>query len=394
MTEIPVRGAIAADDATYGEVHERLVSPKVELLGRQIYVVATIILYLLFRDDIPPTQNLAWLIIATIVLGSSISFDVAYLIVRPTKAEMVRKWRRFDKLLTPALDLLAVSTMFLLMPYVGLEKLLIGTAFFIGYIPMQILSDPENVRANKFSTVVVLGGFALFMIVFGGDVSRYLAVLVLMYAAFLYLAAGEIRTLVLDAVVGRRYAVLEERQRVMRDLHDGIGNQLLGLLLKLRQQGVDQEALTADVRAAIAELRIVTTALDAGDGHVTEALRLLGDRLESQAIAAGVTLTWDVAVNPESRPTSRLVLDMLRVVQEVVSNALKHAEPSTVAVKITDERGFKVTVADDGRGFDPETVRPGLGLRNLKSRAQSWGGSVFVEAGANGGSVVTVALPG
>jgi signal transduction histidine kinase len=384
----------SVDASAYDEVHERLVIPKVELLGRQIYCIAIIVLYLIFRSDIPPTQNLIWLVIAALVLGASFSFDIVYLVFRPTKAEMVDRWRSFDKSLTPALDVLAVSTIFLLMPHVGQEKLLIGTAFFIGYIPMQILSDPENIRANQFSTVVVLGAFALFMLGFGGDASRYLAVLVLLYAGFLYVAAGEIRSLVLDAVIGRRYAVFEERQRVMRDLHDGIGNQLLGLLIKLRRHGPDTELLTGDVNAAITELRIVTTALDAGAGQLAEALRLLGGRLDAQASAASVALDWDIAVSADTAPESRLVLDILRIVQEGVSNALKHAGASNIHVSIRSEQGLTILIADNGCGFDPGAIRAGLGLRSLRSRAQGWGGEVTIAGNPGSGTAVTVRLPG
>lgn len=388
-TEAPA----SADASTYGEVHERLVTPRVELFGRQIYVVATIILYLLFRSDIPPTQNLIWLIIATLVIGTSLCFDVAYLVFRPNKAEMVRKWRQFDKWLTPALDLVAVSTIFLLLPHVGPEKLLIGTAFFIGYIPMQILSDPENVRANQFSTIVVLGAFASFLVAFGGEVAWYLAVLVILYAAFLYLAAGEIRALVLDAVIGRRYAVLEERQRVMRDLHDGIGNQLLGLVIKMRNGRSDPATLTDDVQSAIDELRLVTTALDDADGNLAQVLAGMRHRLDAQAAGVGVALTWEVQIDPALVLPPQLVLDVLRMLQECISNALKHSGATSVHVAVAADDALVVKVADDGRGFDPAAVRAGLGLRNIRARAAAWGGVADFVKGNSGGTLVRITVP-
>ena len=191
-----------------------------------------------------------------------------------------------------------------------------------------------------------------------------------------------------------RNAVLEERQRFMRELHDGIGNQLLGLMIKTRGQGADAAPLTDDIQAVIAELRLVTTALDEPDGNLAQVLGVMSQRLEAQAASAGVVLSWDVRLNSATAYPPKLVLDVLRIVQECISNSLKHAAASTIHVAVTDGAGLTIVVADDGAGFDPAVVQAGLGLRNLRTRASAWGGNVAIVTGVGGtGSRVTVDLP-
>lgn len=189
-----------------------------------------------------------------------------------------------------------------------------------------------------------------------------------------------------------RNAVLEERQRFMRELHDGIGNQMLGLMIKLRRHGPEVASLTDDVQATIAELRLVTTALDDMDGNLSQVLGVMRQRLDAQAAGAGVALSWDIGIDPALVLPPKLVLDVLRIVQECISNALRHASATRVEVAIRDAGGLVITITDDGTGFDPAAVQAGLGLRNLNARAAAWGGEAVFGPGDGGGTRVSVAL--
>ncbi len=190
-----------------------------------------------------------------------------------------------------------------------------------------------------------------------------------------------------------RNAVLEERQRFMRELHDGIGNQLLGLMIKMRSSGPAAAPLTDDVEAAIAELRLVTTTLDEPDGNLAQALSALAVRLESQAASAGVALTWDVQLADGWTLPPKFILDILRIVQESVSNALKHSGASAISMHALSTNELMLIIEDNGRGFDPTSARAGLGLRNIRARAAAWGGTAEFAPREDGGTRVTIAVP-
>lgn len=191
-----------------------------------------------------------------------------------------------------------------------------------------------------------------------------------------------------------RNAVLEERQRFVRDLHDGIGNQLLGLLIKLRGTGTEVAALAHDVQTAIADLRLVASALDAPDGNLDQALIALHERLRMQASPAGVQIHWNTQISVVEGLPQKFILDVLRIVQECVGNALRHADPQSISVQISGSEEVTISVEDDGCGFDFATVHSGLGLRNIRTRAASWHGTVaFGDSDGRRGTSLTVTMP-
>jgi signal transduction histidine kinase len=86
---------------------------------------------------------------------------------------------------------------------------------------------------------------------------------------------------------------------------------------------------------------------------------------------------------------------LYRIAQEALNNALKHAAPTSVTVRIrTDARGVMLEVSDDGRGFDPEGVSDegGMGLANMRERAERLGGSLVVLSAPGEGTTVRLSL--
>jgi signal transduction histidine kinase len=196
-----------------------------------------------------------------------------------------------------------------------------------------------------------------------------------------------------------RLAVLEERQRFTRDMHDGIGGQLLSMLLKARSGAIDAKAMESDISHSINDLRLITASLDAADGDLHDALAGFGVRVADQAKAAGLTLYWDVA--GEARQIvlpPRATLELLRVMQEAVTNAIRHAGASRIAISVgllSAEKRLSIRVSDDGIGLPEKlTERRGAGIRNMSDRAERLGGLLEIGAGAAGkGSCVMLTLP-
>jgi signal transduction histidine kinase len=189
----------------------------------------------------------------------------------------------------------------------------------------------------------------------------------------------------------QRYRDLnEERQRIMRDMHDGLGSQLMSLLLAARRGRVDPEQLSEGLQAVIDEMRLMIHSMDSVGESLAVALATFQERILPRVDAAGFELEWrnDAEGNlPDLGP--RAVLQVFRILQEAVNNALRHSGGNRLAVRILREvdGGVSFHVEDNGVGMTPD-ARRGRGLDNMAVRAAGLGGSVLFEDAAPGTRVV------
>ena len=198
----------------------------------------------------------------------------------------------------------------------------------------------------------------------------------------------------------------EERRRLRRDLHDGLGPQLAGIALKLetlrnRMHGDPladsiladlakrtQDA-TADIRHLVYELRPPT--LD--EFGLVMALRE-GVAQFAQQGANGVRITFDA---PESLPPLPAAVEVAvyRIVQEALTNVIRHADAQNCYIDLgLDESGcfLCLEIRDDGKGLDLKR-RAGVGLNSMRERAEELGGSFTITSIPTGGTHLTVQLP-
>jgi signal transduction histidine kinase len=194
----------------------------------------------------------------------------------------------------------------------------------------------------------------------------------------------------------RERAVAHERERLMRDMHDGIGGHLVSTLALLEGGGQPKEEVAGAIRTALDDLRLMIDSLDPVDGDLAAVLAMFRDRIEPRLNAAGLRLTWNIEELPPLTylgPSS--VLSILRILQECVTNTLKHAAACTlrvVAAVEPDSDTVALSVEDDGRGFAPGAVARGRGIRNLERRSEALGGSLQLESGGQG-TRITLRLP-
>ena len=129
-------------------------------------------------------------------------------------------------------------------------------------------------------------------------------------------------------------AALQERQRLMRDIHDGVGVQLVGLLDLLERDALPRQVLRDQVGTALDELRMAVDALQPVHGDLTTVLATLRYRLRPRLEAAGIAIDWQVdELPPIEGLTPTTVLQIQRVLQEAFTNAMRHAQAQRLWVR-------------------------------------------------------------
>lgn len=199
----------------------------------------------------------------------------------------------------------------------------------------------------------------------------------------------------------RREAHEEERRRIMRDMHDGLGSQLMSLLLAARRNALPGERMAEGLQAVMDEMRLILDSMDSVGESLASALVMFRTRTAERVAAAGLAFDWDdshAAPMPAMGP--RDVLNVFRILQEAVNNALRHAGASRISLRIEDSplpgHGLRLVIADDGKGIDPQVAEGaaggGRGLANMRTRAAALGAEIAFSATA-GGTRITLDLP-
>jgi signal transduction histidine kinase len=189
-------------------------------------------------------------------------------------------------------------------------------------------------------------------------------------------------------------AIQTERARIMRDMHDGMGGQLLTLLMQARDPDAKREEMEETVETAIADLRLLIDSLDSVGDSLDIALAMFRERLAPRLQAAKVALDWPRSTTTIAREfTPGQILSIYRILQEAISNALRHGKPSLISVRQTlDAEFISLSLSDNGQGM-VDNVSAGRGLTNMRRRAGELGGSLAVEAGKDGGVCVVLMVP-
>ena len=193
-------------------------------------------------------------------------------------------------------------------------------------------------------------------------------------------------------------ATLQERQRIMRDIHDGVGAHLVSLLNLIKRGDVHGETLQKEINVALDELRMAVDSLQPVDGDLATVLATLRYRLQPRLEAAGLKVEWDVeALPPVPGLTPQTVLQVQRVLLEAFTNVIRHARATTLTVwarSLVDPPRLALEVRDDGVGFAAAAAEgPGLGLRSMRSRSQAIGGHLSLQSEPGCGSRLRLELP-
>lgn len=195
--------------------------------------------------------------------------------------------------------------------------------------------------------------------------------------------------------VERQQALLLERQRIMADMHDGLGSSLLSALVAVEQGSMSQEKVVEVLRECVDDLRLVIDSIEPVGHDLVSLLATMRYRLGKRLQMGGLKLDWDVQDLP---PLPWLeppdALHVLRLMQEALNNVLKHACASRVRM-VTRHHGsyVEIRVEDDGAGFDLQNIQHGRGLKSQIKRAQRLGGKLRIDSQPGMGTRLSLRLP-
>ena len=199
----------------------------------------------------------------------------------------------------------------------------------------------------------------------------------------------------------QRLQVFEERERIAKELHDGVIQALFAVGMSLQGLASSSsdpelarrlEAAVEDVDVAIRDLRNYIFGLRPGilaDRQLDQALKELATEFGSRS---DVVTVVDVDGEAASALASRAG-EVVQLAREALSNVSRHAEATTCRVSLRrGAEGIVLEIDDDGRGFDVGTSTPGMGLRNLRERVESLGGVLEVTSTPGEGTTVRATL--
>lgn len=180
-----------------------------------------------------------------------------------------------------------------------------------------------------------------------------------------------------------------ERVRVARDLHDDVGAMLLSLVYKSKNPETSTMA-----REALAKVRAVIHALEGGQRLLSEALPDWRLDTKERLDDANIRLTWWQDELPrDPLLTTRQQINMKRLMQETISNIIKHSRAGAVEVLFSlDDKDLLVSVSDDGVGLDGANTE-GSGMNNMRRRVKELGGSIQWQPAGNRGCRVVCTIP-
>jgi len=191
-------------------------------------------------------------------------------------------------------------------------------------------------------------------------------------------------------------AIVEERRRIARDLHDGLAQELAYIKMETARMAVlhpegHAPRIASAAQKALEESRGAITALSGhGDGSFADELSAVAVGLAGRSGArVKLHVERDLDVQRERRHA------LLRIAREAITNGVRHGRATEVDLELSERDGLRMAVRDNGAGFAPGGARRrgSFGLTSMRERAQELGGNLTVESEPGIGTLVEVNLP-
>ena len=193
----------------------------------------------------------------------------------------------------------------------------------------------------------------------------------------------------------RQQAHDAERRRIMQDIHDGLGSQLMSMMLSARLGKAEPAQVAEGLQGVIDEMRLMVDSMDSVGESLPSALATFRARVAPRVAEAGFAMDWqqpDTFAAPDYGP--RDVLQIFRILQEAVTNALKHSggDAIRVAVEPRGDGALSIAISDNGAGGAAKGDA-GRGMVNMYSRAKAAGADLSITSDAGRGTHIALHLP-
>jgi signal transduction histidine kinase len=189
-----------------------------------------------------------------------------------------------------------------------------------------------------------------------------------------------------------------ERDRIYQDVHDGIGSRLVTAVFSIRKGRIDIKSIEAQLMDCLSDLRMVINSQNDENSDIKNAILNYCLLQEVRLGGCGLNLLCDVGDGPAVHLAPKVSINVLRILQEALTNIIKHADASEIMVKMNQtENEMVLTISDDGQGFVAKNIENknstfgpsgGFGLTGMAVRAQSIGGVFCLDKSEFGTSVI------
>ncbi len=203
----------------------------------------------------------------------------------------------------------------------------------------------------------------------------------------------------IEAITAASKGREKERERIAKELHDGIGGNLAAIKLDLNRitatSDFDLQHVINNIDGTYNEVRALSHHL-----IPSNVLRNSFEELINNYLLE-VSKTSNFEIHNDFYPpagfnevSDQLKIELYRITQELINNIIKHSEATRVDLQFTilDDQ-IKLLIEDNGIGFDAEKTSKGIGLRNITSRAKSMGGTIFIDTMLQRGTIIEIAVP-
>jgi signal transduction histidine kinase len=291
---------------------------------------------------------------------------------------------------------------------VGLNFVGLGTTS-LQYLGYNLLSlSPSSLYGNKlifttqtfFIPALVMSAFFLeILLVFNFSTRKYIRLFEKDQRAKLKIAKA--REEGLQALIE---GIEHERRRIARDLHDGACVNLAAINMQLDalREGMQAQPLLAtqlegiseDLEKTYREVRDISHDLMSKALEKTDLPNAIGELLgRCQQARPELSIQWYTQCSPGAA-TGLVKIHLYRIAQELVANVLKHAQATRLTVQLLEAEGrLLLTVEDNGRGFEPGPAEGGIGLANVRARAEALRGTLHLDTAPGRGTFVQLSVP-
>jgi signal transduction histidine kinase len=185
----------------------------------------------------------------------------------------------------------------------------------------------------------------------------------------------------------------EEREMLLQDMHDGFGSQLATARLMADAGKISPGDLSVLLQECMADLYLVADTLSNAHNSFLDSLADMRFRLQKRTAHLPIALAWELDIDKAPKLLQRTILQLLRIIQEAVNNALKHAQAKHIQISVTfdpEASQLRITVSDNGTGYPDKPVL-GRGVYNMQQRARTVGATLLI-APSHPGTCVSLSL--